>query len=294
SLWSLSAGLDTTGSTEGTDGGVKDGAGELASSRNASSRNAWGAGSRTVERRRGGSEAIVSGAAELAICAGGASCGPAAAGGGTSAGGSAGASRPAIGASGGSAAAIGAPRSRSSTALASSGSGGISAAKLSPSRPRRLRRPPRRPRRRRRRSPSPCASPCASSGLSAPLPSPASCAWPDRARSCSAGAGAKSAASPGGDSSRSRGNASRPSPPAPLAALARLACGLLARVLRLFPLGAHSGVFRLSLLLVVVPFVLLLLDRNGGRRLQCQRLRLLQAVHLLALLDDEGQLPAQG
>src|SRR5262249_10090802 len=82
-------------------------------------------------------------------------------------------------------------------------------------------------------------------------------------------------------------------PAAPLAALARLACGLLARVLRLFPLGAHGGVFGLSLLLVVVLFVLLL-DRNGGRRLQCQRLRLLQAVHLLALLDDERQLPAHG
>jgi hypothetical protein len=49
SLSSLSAGLDTTGSTEGT-GGVKDGGGELASSP-----NAWGTGSRTVERRRGGS-----------------------------------------------------------------------------------------------------------------------------------------------------------------------------------------------------------------------------------------------
>src|SRR5262249_42306541 len=70
-------------------------------------------------------------------------------------------------------------------------------------------------------------------------------------------------------------------PPAPLAALARLACGLLARVLRLFPLGAHGGVFGLSLL-VVVPFVLLLDRGDGGRRLQRQRLRLLQAVHLLA------------
>src|SRR5262249_55793005 len=89
--------------------------------------------------------------------------------------------------------------------------------------------------------------------------------------------------------------AAAPPPPAPLAALARLACGLLARVLRLFLLGAHGGVFGLRrLLVVVVPFVLVLLDRDGGRRLQCQRLRLLQAVHLLALLDDERQLPAEG
>src|SRR5262249_41598220 len=49
SLSSLSAEPDTTGSIEGA-GGVKDGAGGLASSR-----KAWGAGSRTVGRRRGGS-----------------------------------------------------------------------------------------------------------------------------------------------------------------------------------------------------------------------------------------------
>src|SRR5262249_32875118 len=86
-------------------------------------------------------------------------------------------------------------------------------------------------------------------------------------------------------------------PPAPLAGLARLACRLrlLARALRLFLLRAHGGVFGLGrLLVVVVPFVLVLLDWDGGRRLQCQRLRLLQAVHLLALFDDEGQLPAEG
>src|SRR5215475_4440082 len=67
SLSSLSAELDSTGSIEGA--GVKDGAGGLASSR-----NAWGAGSRTVERRRGGSGAGGSGTGS-AICAGAASCG---------------------------------------------------------------------------------------------------------------------------------------------------------------------------------------------------------------------------
>src|SRR5262245_66473594 len=84
-------------------------------------------------------------------------------------------------------------------------------------------------------------------------------------------------------------------PPPPLVALARLACGLrlLARVPRLFPLRAHGGVFGLGRLLVVVVLFVLLLDRgDGGRRLQRQRLGLLQAVHLLALFDDEGQLPA--
>src|SRR5262249_59613831 len=114
-------------STEGAGGG-KDGGGEVASSR-----NVWGAGSRTVERRRGGS-AVGSGTAGLAICAGGASCDPAAAGGCTSPrgseNGSARASGPAIGAAGGSAAAIGATSSRSWTALASSGSGEVSGAKL--------------------------------------------------------------------------------------------------------------------------------------------------------------------
>src|SRR5262249_19385954 len=75
SLSSLSAELDSTGSIEGAGaGGVKDGA---------SSRKAWGAGSRTVERRRGGSVAGGSGTGP-AICADGASCGRVSAGGRTS------------------------------------------------------------------------------------------------------------------------------------------------------------------------------------------------------------------
>src|SRR5262249_31765355 len=87
-------------------------------------------------------------------------------------------------------------------------------------------------------------------------------------------------------------------PSAPSAALPRLARGLRLltrrlRVLLLFALGGGFGFGRL--LLVVVAFVLVLLDRrDGGCRLQRQRLRLLQAVHLLALFDHEGQLPAEG
>src|SRR5262249_33200820 len=96
-------------------------------------------------------------------------------------------------------------------------------------------------------------------------------------------------------------------PSAPSAALPRLARGLrlLTRGLRVLLLFALGGVFRFRrlllvllpfvLLLVVVAFVLVLLDRrDGGCRLQRQRLRLLQAVHLLALFDHEGQLPAEG
>jgi hypothetical protein len=55
SLLSLSSELDTTVSIEGADG-VKAGGGELASSR-----NACGAGSRTVERRRVVSDPVGSG-----------------------------------------------------------------------------------------------------------------------------------------------------------------------------------------------------------------------------------------
>jgi hypothetical protein len=67
SLLSLSAGLDTTGSIAGL-GGVNagaDGAGMLPASP-----KARGAGSRTVERRRDGSEAAVSAAAGVAACGG--------------------------------------------------------------------------------------------------------------------------------------------------------------------------------------------------------------------------------
>src|SRR5262249_10675966 len=110
SLSSLSAGLDSTGSIEDA-GGVKDGAGGLASSR-----KAWGAGSRTVERRRGGSAAGGSGAGP-AICADGVSRGRVSAGGCTSSRGSAigtvRGSLSAIGVTGGSAAATGAGWSRS-------------------------------------------------------------------------------------------------------------------------------------------------------------------------------------
>src|SRR5262249_12966212 len=98
SLSSLSAELDSTGSIDGAGaGGVKDARGGLASSR-----KAWGAGSRTVERRRGGSAAGGSGTGP-AICADGASCGRVSAGGCTSPRGSA------FGAAGGSLSAIGAP-----------------------------------------------------------------------------------------------------------------------------------------------------------------------------------------
>src|SRR5262249_30014929 len=87
-----------------------------------------------------------------------------------------------------------------------------------------------------------------------------------------------------------------PPPSAPSAAL--LACGLrlLARALRVLLLFAHGGAFGIErvFFLLVVLFVLVLLDRgDGGCRLQRQRLRLLQAVHLLALFDHEGQLPAE-
>src|SRR5262249_59800174 len=93
--------------------------------------------------------------------------------------------------------------------------------------------------------------------------------------------------------------ATAPAPPsAPSAALPLLAGSLrlLARGLRVLLLFALGGVFGFGrLLLVVVAFVLVLLDRrDGGCRLQRQRLCLLQAVHLLALFDDEGQLPAEG
>src|SRR5262249_33164929 len=84
-------------------------------------------------------------------------------------------------------------------------------------------------------------------------------------------------------------------PPAPSAALPLLARGLrlLARGLRALLLFAFRSVFRFGRL--VVAFVLVLLDRgDGGCRLQRQRLRLLQAVHLLALFDHERQLPAEG
>src|SRR5262245_10950114 len=85
-------------------------------------------------------------------------------------------------------------------------------------------------------------------------------------------------------------------PSAPSAAL--LACGLrlLARALRVLLLFAHGGAFGIErvFFLLVVLFVLVLLDRgDGGCRLQRQRLRLLQAVPLLALFDHKGQLPAQ-
>src|SRR5262249_16603581 len=45
---------------------------------------------------------------------------------------------------------------------------------------------------------------------------------------------------------------------------------------------------------VLVVLFVLLLDRDNARRLQRQRLCLLQAVHLLAFLDDEGQLSRDG
>src|SRR5262249_1434651 len=112
SLSSLSAELDSTGSIEGAGaGGVKDGAGGLASSR-----KAWGAGSRTGERRRGGSGGGGSGAG-AAVRAAGASCGRLPAGGRPAAArpaaGAARGSRSAMGARGSSAAARGAGWSRS-------------------------------------------------------------------------------------------------------------------------------------------------------------------------------------
>jgi len=68
---SLSSELDTTGSIEGA-GGVKDGGGEFASSC-----NACGAGSRTVERRRGASGTVGSETSGSAACGDGAACGSA-------------------------------------------------------------------------------------------------------------------------------------------------------------------------------------------------------------------------
>src|SRR5262249_47635697 len=80
-------------------------------------------------------------------------------------------------------------------------------------------------------------------------------------------------------------------PSAPSAALSLLARGkrLPARGLRALLLSALGSVFGFGRLFVlVVAFVLVLLDRgDGGCRLQRQRLRLLQAVHLLALFDHE-------
>src|SRR6516164_9676637 len=80
--------------------------------------------------------------------------------------------------------------------------------------------------------------------------------------------------------------AAAPTAPAP-AARTRLA-----RRLRLRFRRAGLRIFGRGLVLVVL-FVLLL-DRDSARRLQRQRLCLLQAVHLLAFLDDEGQLSRDG
>src|SRR5262249_58256382 len=77
--------------------------------------------------------------------------------------------------------------------------------------------------------------------------------------------------------------AAPPSPPS--ASLPGLACGLrlLARGLRVLLLFARGGAFGIErvFLLLVVAFVLVFLrDRgDGGRRLQRQRLGLLQAMH---------------
>src|SRR5262249_57481381 len=88
--------------------------------------------------------------------------------------------------------------------------------------------------------------------------------------------------------------AAPPSPPS--AALTRLACGLrlLARALRVLPLFARGGAFGIErvFLLLVVAFVLVFLDRgDGGRRLQRQRLGLLQAIPLPALFDPQRPMP---
>src|SRR5215471_10813912 len=82
--------------------------------------------------------------------------------------------------------------------------------------------------------------------------------------------------------------AAAPSAPTP-AARTRLA-----RRLRLLFRRVGLGIFGIGLFLVLVVLFLLLLDRDSARWLQRQRLCLLQAVHLLAFLDDEGQLSRNG
>src|SRR5262249_13288267 len=79
-------------------------------------------------------------------------------------------------------------------------------------------------------------------------------------------------------------------PPAPAPA----AWTMLARRLHLLFRRAGLGIFGIGPFLVLVVLFLLLLDRDSARRLQRQRLCLLQAVHLLAFLDDEGQLSRDG
>src|SRR6478752_1940644 len=191
------------------------------------------------------------------------------------------------------------PSSASRAAGSNSGCSPLppSAATPSPSRPRRLRRPPRRPRRRRRRSASPPDSP----GVSGPpAPFPASCPSPAWLRSFSPGCGAKSASCSGANAPLSRSAWAAAPPASPLAALAAIGALVLSLILVGFALGLPVRLRRgrdalLGLGHVVrleVVFVLLIVDRggNGGRRLQRQRLCLLQAVDLLALLDDEGYL----
>src|SRR5215510_11032970 len=266
SLSSLSAELDSTGSIEGAGaGGVKDGA---------SSRKAWGAGSRTVERRRGGSAAGGSGTGP-AICAEGASCGRGSAGACTSPRDSP------IGTARGSLSAIGAM-------------GGSAAATVAPPAP-------------------PPAAPTPALALAMRLcrlfgAAPAVVGLVGLVRSSEIML-ARGGSKVGGLSWRELGAlvlkrlaafaataAAPPSPPS--APLPGLACGLhlLARALRVLLLFARGGAFGIERVfcLLVVAFVLVLLDRgDGGRRLQRQRLGLLQAMHLLALFDHEGQLPAQ-
>src|SRR5215472_1650782 len=82
--------------------------------------------------------------------------------------------------------------------------------------------------------------------------------------------------------------AAAPTAPAPAAGTR------FARRLRLRFRRAGLRIFGRGLFLVLVVLFVLLLDRDNARRLQRQRLCLLQAVHLLAFLDDEGKLPRDG